>query len=103
VTISESLAEDVRRAAALANTTISSVVEQALAEQISWEITRREGMAAIDAYYRKHGYPTEEEMAAAEAQVIEEERLLGEARAALAAGRRRTSGRSRPAASGRPV
>lgn len=95
VTISESLAEEVRRAAAMANTTISSVVERALAEQISWEITRLEGLAAIDAYYREHGYPAKEEMAAAEAQVAEEERLIDEARAALAAARRSRRSRRR--------
>lgn len=85
VTISESLAEEVRMAAALGHTTISSVVERALEEQVGWEITRLEGLAAIDAYYRGHGYPTPEETAAAQAQVAEEERLLDEALAAMAA------------------
>jgi hypothetical protein len=87
VTISESLAEEVRLEAALEHITISSVVERALAEQVRWELIRREGLAAIDAYYREHGYPTDEEMAAAEAQVREEEHLIDEARAALAAQR----------------
>jgi uncharacterized membrane protein YccC len=85
VTISESLAEEVRMAAALGHTTISSVVERALEEQVGWEITRLEGLAAIDAYYRQHGYPAPEETAAAEAQVAEEEQLLEEALAAMAA------------------
>jgi hypothetical protein len=85
VTISESLAEEVRMAAALGHTTISSVVERALEEQVGWEITRLEGLAAIDAYYREHGYPTPEESAVAQAQVAEEERLLDEAMAAMAA------------------
>jgi len=83
VTISESLAEEVRRAAALEHSTISSVVERALAEQLSWELIRLEGLAALDAYYRKHGYPTPEERAEAEAQVDEEHRLIEEALAAM--------------------
>jgi hypothetical protein len=85
VTVSESLAEEVRRAAALGNTTISSVVERALAKQISWELKRLDGLAAIDAYYKEHGYPTAEEMAAARARVDEEHRLMDEARARNAA------------------
>ena len=85
VTISESLAQEVRMAAVLGHTTISSVVERALEEQVGWEITRLEGLAAIDAYYREHGYPTPEETAAAVAEVAEEERLLEEALAAMAA------------------
>lgn len=88
VTISESLAEEVRRVATLADTTISSVVERALAEQISWEIKRLEGLAAIEAYYQEHGYPTPEEVAEAEAWVAESERLLDEAHASMAAERR---------------
>jgi post-segregation antitoxin (ccd killing protein) len=85
VTVSESLAEDVRRAARLEHTTISSVVERALAKQISWELKRLDGLAAIDAYYQEHGYPTAEQQAAAEARVIKEERLIDEARARNAA------------------
>ena len=61
VTVDESLAEDVRRAAKLEHTTISSVVERALREQLSWELKRLEGIRAIDAYYQEHGYPTPEE------------------------------------------
>lgn len=83
VTVSESLAADVRLVARLEHSTISSVVERALAEQVAWDIIRAEGLAAIDAYYQEHGYPTEEEMAAAEAQVKEEERLIDEARAKM--------------------
>jgi len=89
VTIDESLADEVRLAATLANTTISSVVEQALAEQLKWERIRRDGLKAIDEYYQEHGYPTEEEMAEAAAQVAEEERLIDEALAAMEAERRR--------------
>ena len=63
VTIDEHLAAEARLTAALANTTISSVVEQALAEQLKWERIRRDGLKAIDEYYQEHGYPTEEEMA----------------------------------------
>src|ERR1017187_8741714 len=85
LTVSESLAADVRRAAALEHTTISSVVERALAKQLSWELKRLDGLAAIDAYYKEHGYPTEEERAAAKAEVEEEERLIDEARAYHAA------------------
>jgi hypothetical protein len=85
VTISESLAAEVRRAAKLEHTTISSVVERALARQVSWELKRLEGLAAIDAYYQEHGYPTAEQEAAAEARVEDEERLIDEARAYNAA------------------
>jgi hypothetical protein len=88
VTIDESLADEVRLAAALANTTISSVVEQALAEQLKWERIRRDGLKAIDEYYQEHGYPTGEEMAEAAAQVAEEHRLIDEALAAMEAPRR---------------
>ncbi len=87
VTVSESIAETVRRIAALEGTTISSVVERALADEVRWELKRREGLAAIDEYYREHGYPTAAEMAEAEAHVAEEERLIDEARAAMAAER----------------
>ena len=85
VTVDESLAEEVRRAAKLEHTTISSVVERALREQLSWELKRLEGIRAIEAYYEEHGYPTPEETAAAEARVAEEHRLAEEARAYNAA------------------
>jgi Ribbon-helix-helix protein, copG family len=85
VTVDESLAEEVRRAAKLEHTTISSVVERALREQLSWELKRLEGIRAIDAYYQEHGYPTPEERAAAQARVAEEHRLMEEARAYNAA------------------
>lgn len=80
VTVDESLAAQVRGAAAAAGRTVSSVVEEALAERLSSERTRLEGLAAIDAYYREHGYPTPEEEAAADARIAEEERLIDEAR-----------------------
>jgi hypothetical protein len=83
VTISESLAEEVRMTAAVGHTTISSVVERALAEQIDWELTRQQGLAAMDAYYREHGYPTAEERAQADADVAEEEQLIHEAQAEM--------------------
>ena len=92
VTVSESVAETVRRIAALEGTTISSVVERALADEVRWERKRREGLAAIDEYYREHGYPTQEEMAEAEARVAEEHRLIDEARAELAAHRQHGGG-----------
>lgn len=82
VTVDESLAAEARRAATAAGRTVSSVVEEALAERLSRERTRLEGLAAIDAYYREHGYPTPEEEAAAEAWVAEEERRIDQARAA---------------------
>jgi predicted transcriptional regulator len=81
VTVSESLAEDVRRTAKLEHTTISSVVERALRQQLAWERKRLDGIRAIDAYFAEHGYPTPGEMAEAEAQVAEEERRAEEARA----------------------
>ena len=87
VTIDEHLAAEARLTAALANTTISSVVERALAEQLKWERIRRDGLKAIDEYYREHGYPTEEETAEAAAQVEEEHRLIDEARSAMEAER----------------
>ncbi|HEY7430922.1 MAG TPA: type II toxin-antitoxin system CcdA family antitoxin [Streptosporangiaceae bacterium] len=83
VTISESLAEEVRMTAALGHTSISSVVEKALAEQIDWELTRQRGLAAMEAYYREHGYPTAEERAQADADVAEEERLIHETQAEM--------------------
>ena len=92
VTVSESVAETVRQIAALEGATISSVVERALADEVRWERKRREGLAAIDEYYREHGYPTQEEMAEAEARVAEEHRLIDEARAELAAQRQHGGG-----------
>jgi post-segregation antitoxin (ccd killing protein) len=101
VTIDESLADEARLTAALTGTTISSVVEQALAEQLKWERIRRDGLTAIDEYYQEHGYPTEEEMAEAAAQVEEEHRLIDEARAAREA-ERRSRYRVRDKAAGTP-
>jgi hypothetical protein len=85
VTVSESLAEDVRRAAKLEHTTISSVVERALRQQLAWELKRLEGIRAIDEYFHEHGYPTPEQDAEIDAQIAEERRLLDEARARMAA------------------
>ncbi len=85
VTVDESLAKDVRRAAKLGHTTISSVVERALREKLSWELKRLEGIRAIEAYYEEHGYPTPEVVAEAKARVDEEHRLAEEARAYNAA------------------
>ena len=92
ITVSESVAARVRGIAAVEGTTISSVVERALADELRWELKRREGLAAIDEYYREHGYPTPEEMAEAEARVAEEHRLIDEARAELAAQRQHGGG-----------
>lgn len=78
VTVSESLAEDVRRTAKQGHTTISSVVERALRQQLAWELRRLDGIRAIDAYFAEHGQPTAEERAAAKARVAEEHRLMAE-------------------------
>jgi hypothetical protein len=85
VTVSQSLADGVRRLAKLGNTTISSVVERALAEQLKWDIIQMRALASIEADYREFGYPTEEELAKARAEVAEEERLMDEAHAQMEA------------------
>jgi predicted transcriptional regulator len=85
VTVDESLAEEVRRAAKLDHTTISSVVERALRQQLAWELKRLDGIRAIEEYFEEHGYPTPEEDARTAARVAEEHRLLDEARAVMAA------------------
>jgi hypothetical protein len=87
VTVAESLADAVRHDAAARGTTISSVVEAALAEQIKWEKIRADGLAAMNELYEEIGYPTAEEEAAAEARVQEEIRLIAESRARNAAQR----------------
>ena len=92
VTVSESVAATVRQIAALEGTTISSVVERALADELRSELIRRDGLAAIDEYYREHGYPTPAEMAESKARVAEEHRLIDEARAAMAAQRQHGGG-----------
>lgn len=82
VTVAESLAEAVRHDAAARGTTISSVVEAALAGYIRRELIRADGLAAIQEEYEEMGYyPTPEEEAAAEAKVSEEIRLIAQARA----------------------
>jgi predicted transcriptional regulator len=85
VTVSESLAEDVRRTAKQEHTTISSIVERALRQQLAWELKRLDGIRAIDAYFAEHGYPTPEQDAEIDAQIAGEERLIDEARARMAA------------------
>jgi hypothetical protein len=78
VTVIERIASSARSLAATRGTTISSVVEEALAKYLE-QLNRREaGLLAIDEYYREHGYPTPEEKAAAEAHVAEEEQLIAE-------------------------
>lgn len=79
VTVPESMAQAVREAAATQNVTISSVVEAALAEQLKWDIIRADGLAAMDKLYQQIGYPTPEQVAAADAAVDEELRLHREA------------------------
>lgn len=81
VTVSGSLAEEVRETARLENSTISSVVERALRQQLAWELRRLDGIRAIEEYYQEHGYPSPEVIAQAEADVAEEHRLADEARA----------------------
>jgi predicted transcriptional regulator len=85
VTVSESLAQEVRLAAKLERSTISSVVERALREQLSWELKRLDGIRAIEAYFKEHGYPTPEQDAEIDAQIAEEHRLIDEARARMPA------------------
>ena len=85
VTVSQYLADGVRRLAKNGNTTISSVVERALAEQLKWDIIQMRALAAVEADYREFGYPTEEELATARAEVAEEERLMDEAHAQMEA------------------
>lgn len=92
VTVAESVASAARREAASRDTTISSVVEEALAAHIEDFRRRAEGLAAIDEYYREHGYPTPEEAAEAEAAVAQEERILDEARATMAGQRASEAG-----------
>jgi hypothetical protein len=82
VTVTESVADAVRRQAAALNVTISSVVEAALAEQLKWFKIREDGLAAMDEYYQLYGYPTPEEEAAAKASVDQEMQLLAEVLAA---------------------
>jgi predicted transcriptional regulator len=82
VTVAESLADAVRHDAAAQGTTISSVVEAALAEHIRRELVRKEGIEAGREEYEETGYyPTPEEEAAAVAKVAEEMRLIAESRA----------------------
>jgi predicted transcriptional regulator len=92
VTVSESLAEAVRQLAAIRGSTISSVVEAALAEQIKWHRIREDGLAAAEEEYAETGYPTPEEKEAVRAQVAEELRIMAEARAAREAQRARPAG-----------
>jgi predicted transcriptional regulator len=81
VTVSESLAEEVRETAKQEHTTVSSIVERALRQQLAWELRRLDGIRAIEEYYKEHGYPSPEVIAQAEADVAEEHRLADEARA----------------------
>jgi post-segregation antitoxin (ccd killing protein) len=79
VTVAESIAAATREQARELGTTVSSVVEEALAEHIEWCKRRQRGIAAIEAYFDEHGWPTAEEQAANEAQLAEERRLIAEA------------------------
>jgi hypothetical protein len=79
VTVAESIAAATREQARELGTTVSSVVEEALAEHIEWFKRRQRGIAAIEAYFDEHGWPTAEEQAANEAQLAEERRLIAEA------------------------
>jgi post-segregation antitoxin (ccd killing protein) len=92
VTVAESIAAATREQARELGTTVSGVVEEALAEQLKWFRRRQEGIAAIDAYFDQHGWPTAEEQAAIDARLAEEERLIAEAN------ERRQAKRREPAA-----
>ena len=81
VTVDERVASAVRGEAAARQTTISSVVEEALAAQLERLRLRHDGLAAVEEHYREYGYPTPEEIAEADARVSEDERLIAEARA----------------------
>ncbi len=86
VTVSESLAADVRREAARRGTTISSVVEEALAGHVERARRRAEGLAAIEEIFRQEGWlPSPGELAEADRRVAGQERLIDEARARRAA------------------
>lgn len=85
VTVGESLADEVRRVAHLRDTTISSVVERALAEQLRRERIQQAAIASVEADYAEYGRPTDEELATARAQVAEQERIADEAIAAMKA------------------
>jgi hypothetical protein len=81
VTVDESVAADVRLAAAARGSTISSVVEEALRKHLEWENIRRRGIKAIEEYYDEHGWPSPEVQAQARAEADEAIRLLDEAHA----------------------
>lgn len=78
VTVDEAVAADVRLAAEENGTTISSVVERALAEYLDWERIRAEGLAAMQELYAMEGYPSEQDAAAADAWVAEAVKALDE-------------------------
>jgi post-segregation antitoxin (ccd killing protein) len=79
VTVAESIAAATREQARQLGTTVSSVVEEALADQLKWYKRRQEAIAEIDAYFDEHGWPTAEEQAATDAQLAEDRRLIAEA------------------------
>jgi hypothetical protein len=95
VTVDESIAAVVRQMAEQEGVSISSVVEEALREQLEWEHIRRRGIAAIEEYYDQHGWPSPEVQAQAQAEVEEAERLLDEARARNEARRKAKDAHSR--------
>jgi hypothetical protein len=82
VTVAESIADAIRRRAAVDGVTISSIVEAVLARELEWYKIRANGLAAMDELYQQIGRPTAEEEAAAAAWVDNANRLLDEARAA---------------------
>lgn len=79
VTVAESIATATREQARQLGTTVSSVVEDALAEHIAWFKRRQRGIAEVNAYFDEHGWPTVEEQAEIDAQMAEERRLIAEA------------------------
>jgi hypothetical protein len=94
VTVSESVADAVRREAATQGVPISSVVEAALAEQLKWARLRADGIAAVEEEFNETGWPTPEEMEAARIRVDEQIRMLREMLADEA--REREAGRQAP-------
>jgi post-segregation antitoxin (ccd killing protein) len=79
VTVDESIAAATREQARELGTTVSSVVEDALKEHVEEYKRRQRGIAAIEAYFDEHGWPTAEEQAETDAEMAEERRLIAEA------------------------
>ncbi len=79
VTVDESIAAATREHARQLDITVSSVVEDALKVHIEEFKRRQRGIAAIEAYFDEHGWPTAKEQAEIDAEMAEERRLIAEA------------------------